>query len=108
MDMGELMKMAGQLRDRMAEAESQARSVRVTGEAGGGLVKVTMNGERQVLKVDIDAALWGQQDDRALAEDLLRAAVNAAAGQVEGQLRGPLLEDLSRQMGIPVPPSGSP
>ena len=100
MDMGELMKMAGQLRDKMAEAQGQARSLSVTGEAGGGLVKVTMNGERQVLRVEIDASLWAQTGDRALAEDLARAAFNAAGGQIEAQLRPAGLEDISRQLGI--------
>lgn len=100
MDMAEMMKMAGQLRDQMAQAQAQAQSVSVTGEAGGGLVKVTMNGERQVLRVEIDAGLWGQKDERSLVEDLARAAFNAASGQAEAQLRGPLLKNMSRQMGI--------
>jgi hypothetical protein len=61
-----------------AQAE-QAKQI-VTGESGGGLVKVTMNGKHEVQRVEIDASLYS--DERELLEDLVAAACNAAVAKV--------------------------
>ena len=53
----------------------------VEGQAGGGLVKVTMNGRHEVRRVNIDDSLM--QDDKEMIEDLLAAAVNDAVRKIE-------------------------
>jgi DNA-binding YbaB/EbfC family protein len=53
----------------------------VTGESGGGLVKVTMNGRHEVRRVDIDESLMG--DDKEMLEDLIAAACNDASHRIE-------------------------
>ena len=53
----------------------------MTGESGGGLVKVTMTGRHEARRVMIDDSLVG--DDKDMLEDLVAAAINDAAHKVE-------------------------
>ncbi len=84
MDLSNLMQMAGQLREQLASAQAQARDLRIQGEAGGGLVRVVMNGQHEVLEIVIDPKTLA---DKALLEDLLRAAFNQAAARVQETVR---------------------
>ena len=83
--LGNLMKQAQQMQEQMQrqleQAQEQLASMEVTGEAGGGMVKVVMTGRHDVRRVEIDPALMG--DDREMLEDLLAAAVNDAVRKVE-------------------------
>jgi DNA-binding YbaB/EbfC family protein len=77
MDIQYLMKQAKKLEKAMADAKEQLAGLSVDAEAGGGLVKVQMNGKCEISRLAIDPkALEG--GDRALLEDLVSAAVNAA------------------------------
>lgn len=79
MDIQYLMRQAKKLEKAMTEAkESLATAVSVEAESGGGLVKVVMNGKYELTKLTIDPKAV-TPDDRALLEDLVTAAVNAAA-----------------------------
>ena len=98
MDFNDIMRLAGQVREQLASAQSRAAEARVTGEAGGGLVRVVMNGKHEVLEVHIDPKTL-VPSEVALLEDLVRAAVNQAAGNVEGLMRD-RISDLGRQLGI--------
>ena len=80
-DMGSLMKQAKEMQKKMAEMQEQAANAKVTGEAGAGLVKVTMTGRHDVTSVVIDESLLSE--DKELLEDLLAAAVNDAVRRVE-------------------------
>ncbi|MBI3178400.1 MAG: YbaB/EbfC family nucleoid-associated protein [Deltaproteobacteria bacterium] len=84
MDLSNLMQMAGQLREQLAQAQAQARELRIEGEAGGGLVRVVMNGQHEVLEIVIDPKALA---DKALLEDLLRAAFNQASARVQESVR---------------------
>jgi DNA-binding YbaB/EbfC family protein len=53
----------------------------ITGESGGGLVRVVMTGRHEVRRVAIDDSLLG--DDKDMLEDLVAAAVNDAVHKVE-------------------------
>jgi DNA-binding YbaB/EbfC family protein len=83
--LGNLMKQAQQMQEQMQrqleQAQHELASLEVTGEAGGGMVKVVMTGRHDVRRVQIDPALLG--DDREMLEDLLAAAVNDAVRKVE-------------------------
>jgi hypothetical protein len=98
MDLSQLMQMAGQLRSQMAEAQEAAGRERFTGEAGGGLVRVVLNGRYEALEVHIDATA-AEPADRSLLEDLLRAAFNQAAAKTAQGLQG-RIADFARQMGV--------
>ncbi len=77
-DIQHLMRQARKLEKAMEEARGKLGEITVEGEAAGGLVKVRMDGRCSVQRIEIDPkALEG--GDRALLEDLVAAAVNAAA-----------------------------
>jgi len=79
--MGNLMKQAQQMQEQMQKAQQELAAMEVTGEAGGGMVRVTMTGRRDVRRVAIDPALMG--DDREMLEDLIAAAINDAVHKIE-------------------------
>ncbi|MFT3914480.1 MAG: YbaB/EbfC family nucleoid-associated protein [Anaeromyxobacteraceae bacterium] len=79
MDIQYLMRQAKKLEKAVSDAkESLATAVSVEAESGGGLVKVAMNGKCEITKLAIDPKAI-TPDDRAMLEDLVTAAVNAAA-----------------------------
>ena len=80
-DIGGLMKQAQQMQQKMQQMQEDVKNLEVTGEAGAGLVKVTMTGRHDVKKVTIDPELKGEDID--MLEDLLAAAVNDAVRKVE-------------------------
>ena len=78
---GEMMKQAQQMQEKMAEMQQELAKKEVIGEAGAGMVKVTMNGRHDVSNVSIDQTLM--KEDKEMLEDLLAAAVNDAVRRVE-------------------------
>jgi nucleoid-associated protein EbfC len=78
---GQLMRQAQQMQENLAKAKQELAALEVTGEAGGGMVKVTMGCGHEVRGVVIDASLLG--DDKEMLEDLVAAAVNDALRKVE-------------------------
>ncbi|MBD1388592.1 YbaB/EbfC family nucleoid-associated protein [Neiella sp. HB171785] len=81
--MGNIMKQAQQMQERMQKAQEEIAQMEVTGEAGAGLVKVTMTGSHGVRRVEIDDSLM--DDDKDMLEDLIAAACNDAARRVEDE-----------------------
>ena len=80
--LGNLMKQAQQMQANMEKAQQELAAMEVTGQAGGGMVKVTMTGKHDVKRVEIEDSLLGE-DDKDMLEDLIAAAVNDANRQVE-------------------------
>lgn len=78
---GNLMKQAQQMQANMQKMQEEVANMEVEGQAGGGLVKVTMTGRHDVKRVSIDDSVL--QDDKEMLEDLIAAAVNDAVRQVE-------------------------
>ncbi len=74
-----LMQQAQKMQQEMQKAQEELANMEVTGEAGGGLVKVTMTGKHAVRKVEIDPSLL---DDREMLEDIVTAAVNDAVNRI--------------------------
>ena len=79
--MGNIMKQAQAMQEKMQRMQEEITRLEVTGEAGAGLVKVTMTGNHNVRRVSIDDSLM--QDDKEMLEDLIAAAINDAARRVE-------------------------
>ncbi len=79
--MGNIMKQAQQMQERMQKSQEELASIEVTGEAGAGLVKVTMTCNHNVRRVDIDDSLF--EDDKDMIEDLVAAAINDAVRRVQ-------------------------
>ncbi|MBR9908440.1 YbaB/EbfC family nucleoid-associated protein [Pseudidiomarina donghaiensis] len=80
--LGNMMKQAQQMQDRMQKAQAEIANLEVTGEAGAGMVKVTMMGNHNVRRVSIDPSLF-EDDDSEMIEDLVAAAINDAVRRVE-------------------------
>jgi DNA-binding YbaB/EbfC family protein len=74
------MQQAQRMQEEMKRAQEEIANVEVTGEAGGGLVRVRMSGRHEVRGVSIDRTLFA--DDPEMAEDLVAAAVNDAVNRV--------------------------
>jgi len=79
--LGGLMKQAQAMQDNMKKMQDEVAGMEVEGQAGGGMVKVTMTGRHDIKRVNIDDSLMG--DDKDMLEDLVAAAVNDAVRQVE-------------------------
>ena len=80
-DIGQLMKQAQRMQAEMQKAQSELAELEVTGEAGGGLVKIRMTCKHEVRQLTIDPTLLG--DDREMLEDVLVAGFNDALRKVE-------------------------
>jgi DNA-binding YbaB/EbfC family protein len=96
--LGDLMKQAQQLQEQMQKAQEQLAAAEVIGEAGAGLVKVTMTGRHDVRRVTIDPSLLSE--DKEILEDLLAAAVNDAVRRVEEKNRD-MMASMTQGMGMP-------
>src|SRR5688572_9732296 len=79
--LGNLMQQAQKMQAELQKVQAELLKLEVEGQAGGGLVKVIMNGGREVMRVRIDDSVFG--DDKAMLEDLVAAACNDAAHKIE-------------------------
>ncbi len=78
---GNLMKQAQKMQEDMQKAQEEMANMEVTGQSGGGMVRVVMTGRHDVKRVSIDDSLLS--DDKDMLEDLVAAAINDAVRQVE-------------------------
>jgi len=78
--MAQLMQQAQRMQENLKRAQEEIAKVEVTGQAGGGMVSVLMNGRHEVRRVTIDRKLFA--DDPEMAEDLVAAAINDAVNKV--------------------------
>lgn len=74
--LGGLMKQAQKMQEDMQKAQEELLKIEITGQSGGGMVQVVMNGKHEVHRVTLDNSLLG--DDRDMLEDLIAAAFNDA------------------------------
>ncbi|HRJ30436.1 MAG TPA: YbaB/EbfC family nucleoid-associated protein [Cyclobacteriaceae bacterium] len=83
--MFDMMKMMGKMKEvqaRIKEAQDSLDKITAQGESGGGMVKVTVNGKRKLLAIDIDPSLL-KPEDKIIVQDLVVAAVNKASEEAE-------------------------
>ncbi|ROR32010.1 YbaB/EbfC family nucleoid-associated protein [Inmirania thermothiophila] len=98
--LGNLMKQAQKMQEAMQKAQEEIAALEVTGEAGGGLVRVTMSGRHEVRRVAIDRGLLAD-DDPEMVEDLVAAAFNDAARRLEEAIQAKF-SGLTAGMGLPA------
>ena len=99
-NLGQLMKQAQEMQDKMAEMQDSLVSIEIEGVAGAGLVKVTLNGKGEMRRLHIDPTL-ANPDEAEILEDLIVAAHNDAKGQIEARVQ----EETQKLMGgISLPP----
>ncbi|MHC8441477.1 MAG: YbaB/EbfC family nucleoid-associated protein [Candidatus Eutrophobiaceae bacterium] len=98
-NLGDIFQQAQKVQEDMQKAQQSIAQMEIIGEAGAGMVRVRMNGKRQVKKVDIDPQLL--KEDLEVLEDMLAAAVNDANHKLEASLS----EKMSQiGTGIGLPP----
>ena len=79
--LGSLMKQAQQMQEQMQSAQEELSHLEVEGEAGGGMVRLTMTCRHEVRNIQVDDALLGE--DKDMLEDILAAAFNDALRKVD-------------------------
>ncbi len=85
MEVKALQQMLSQFRQMQENLQKQVESVHVEASAGGGMVSVKMNGQKQVTEVRIDPDVFSSKDQELLQE-LVAAAVNEAGRRVDDEL----------------------
>lgn len=78
--LGDLMKQAQAMQERLQHAQEEIAALEITGESGAGLVRVVMNGRHEVKRVHVDPSVLAE--DREVLEDLVAAACNDAVARV--------------------------
>ena len=99
--MGNMMKQAQQMQERMQKAQDEIATMEVVGEAGAGLVKVTMLGNHNVRRVELDESLM--EDDKDMIEDLLAAACNDAVRRVAEERMSKVTGGMQLPPGMKMP-----
>lgn len=84
LDMNKIMEMANQMKAQIEKSQAEAGNLQVRGEAGGGMVRILLNGRSEVLEVKIEQAAMA---DVKLLEDLVRAAMNAAVANLQAEAK---------------------
>jgi nucleoid-associated protein EbfC len=98
-NMNQFVKQAQALQANMQKAQAEIANLEVTGESGGGMVKVVMSGRHEVKRVQIEPSVIG--DDREMLEDLIAAAINDAVHRLESASQAKLSAAMG---GMSLPP----
>ncbi len=93
-----LLQQAQKMQENLQKAQEELVSLEVTGQAGGGMVSVVMNGRHAVRRVTIDPSI---ADDLEMVEDLVAAATNDAVNRVAEMVQEKMAGMTS---GLPLPP----
>lgn len=102
-NLGQMMKQAQKLQERMGELQEQLAAIELTGASGGGMVQVTLSGKGDVRKLKIDPSLVDPEDVEVL-EDLIVAACNDAKAKLETHVAEKMAEVTG---GLKLPPGMS-
>ena len=97
-NLGDMMKQIQQAGEKMQDVQKQLEKIVAHGEAGGGMVKVTVSGKQKVLSLTIDPDIM---DDAEMVQDLVLAAVNNALDEA-GRLAQ---EEISKVTGGMINPA---
>ncbi len=95
--LGDLMKKAQEMQKKMQEIQKQIAEMEVTGQSGGGLVRIIMNGQHFAKNTMLDSAVL--KEEKSVIEDLITAAINDAADKIEKGTR----EKMVALTGIKLP-----
>ncbi len=102
--LGNLMRQAQQMQETMQKAQAELAEIEVIGESGAGMVKVTLNGRHEAIRISIEPKLLGE--DKEMLEDLLTAAVNDAVRKIAARTQekySGLMSGLNLPPGMKLP-----
>lgn len=97
-NIAQLMQQAQQMQENLQRAQQELANLEITGNAGGGMVSVTLNGAKACRKVRIDPAALA---DGEMLEDLVAAAFNDASNKVDVEAQQRMG---AATAGLPLPP----
>ena len=92
-DFSKILDKAKELENKMKESQEKIKNISVTGISGGNSVKITLNGEGEIINLDISSEIL--KEDKAIIEDLIKAAHNNA----KSQLKSKTSEEISKATG---------
>jgi DNA-binding YbaB/EbfC family protein len=97
-NIAQLMQQAQKMQENLQRAQEELAQLEVTGNAGGGMVSVTLSGRMECRKVRIDPSVLS---DPEMAEDLIAAAFNDAVNKANAESQQRMG---AATAGMPVPP----
>jgi len=100
---GEIMQQMQEIQSRMQQMQRELEEAKITGEAGGGMVRVTITGKGEMTHVEIDESLL-KPEEKEIVEDLVVAAANQARERMEELMQEKMKEATG---GLPLPPGFS-
>ena len=95
-----MIKQAQELQQKMADAQQKVEALEAEGVAGGGIVKVTINGKNNVTSINIDDSVI-DKNEKEILEDLIMAAFNDAKEKIQKKIAD---EMSSVTGGLKLPP----
>lgn len=96
--LGNLMQQAQKMQENLARAQEELATLEVNGQAGGGMVQITLTGKMDVRRVRIDKAAG---EDLEMLEDLIAAAFNDAVNKANEETQKRMSQATA---GMPIPP----
>ena len=82
-DFSKILDKAKELESKMKESQEKIKNISVTGISGGDSVKITLNGEGEIINLDISPDIF--KEDKTIIEDLIKAAHNNAKSQLKSK-----------------------
>ncbi len=92
-DFSKILDKAKELESKMKESQEKIKNISVTGVSGGDSIKITLNGEGEIINLDISSDIL--KEDKTIIEDLIKAAHNNA----KSQLKSKTSEEISKATG---------
>ena len=92
-DFSKILDKAKELESKMKESQEKIKNISVTGVSGGDSVKITLNGEGEIINLNISSDIL--KEDKTIIEDLIKAAHNNA----KSQLKSKTSEEISKATG---------
>ena len=74
--MGNMMKKAQEMQKKMSQVQAELNDLRIDGQSGGGMVKVVVNGKKDIISLNIDSSIL--KEDKEMVEDMVLAAIHQA------------------------------
>lgn len=98
---GQLLQQAQKIQQKIQEVQKDLANLKVEGGAGGGMVSVVANGNKEIISIRIDPSLV-QSNDKEMLEDLVTAGVNDALRKSQ-KLKEEELSKIAGGIGIQIP-----
>ena len=92
-DFSKILDKAKEIESKMKESQEKIKNINVTGISGGNSVKITLNGEGEIINLDISSEIL--KEDKTIVEDLIKAAFSNA----KSQLKSKTSEEISKATG---------